>query len=351
MRTLVLVVVHTVVVGIAPQVSTKAPSEECGTRNKRGRSVAISNFSTFAARVTDDTIFATIHFIFMVEAKVLEGTYGHFKTDSKVDIVREVETETRGNEHGVFAGFKLVNALGLQASFARVFQEHIYPVLRNPVHASTIHKHIGQILVQRVHIASRQVNAERLTPLGKIPRGGKACSKSPVIRSKGVCITFTIQVPHVAGAHTGSLFTCGYIHIKHQGHTEHIVGIQRESDLGPQVQVTAASSPLVCYTSNTAIGISMFVVNRQNGTHVQPVQQTYPHKEVTGLAVIPVVVAVMPTIRLIHAATGKSPRRQRDVTTRTNGKVPLAKRLGINLMETVRAALHAYLGKAKACSQ
>ena len=53
----------------------------------------------------------------------------------------------------------------------------------------------------------------------------------------------------------------------------------------------------------------------------------------------------------VLTTSSKSPAINSDVTTRTNGKLPLAKGLGVNLMETVSAALHAYLSKADSSCQ
>ena len=263
-----------------------------------------------------------------------------------------MEAETRSNNHRIFAGFKLVHALGLQASFAGVFQEHVHPGLREPVHASAVNEHLGFVQVERVNVLGKQVKAPGLgvAELGEVGRTDQAETEGPVISCIRMSIAIAIQVPGVARTHAGIRFTRRDIHIEHGSKAVPLVGVEREADLGPHVQVAAAGAPHVVGTRR-AIGVSVFVVNRQAHAHVHPVGQTGVHEEVTGLGIIPIVEAVVIATLAVLTTTGKGPAVNSNVTTGTNGKIPLAKGLGVSLMETVSAALHAYLGKADSSCQ
>ena len=352
MRALVGVVVHAVAIGITPHVGTKVPSEGCCTGNQRGRGIAVFVALAIFTLELDNAIVAALHFFIAIIERVLEGTDCHFKSHCEVDVVGQMEAQTRRHDHRIFTGFKLVHALGLQAGFAGVFQEHIHPGLREPVHASAIHEHLGFVQVQRVHILGKQVEAELLgvAELGEVSSTHQTKTEGPVVCSVRLSIAIAVQVPGMAGAHTGLSFTRRNVHVQHGGKAVPFIGVKRESDLGPDIQVTTARTPHVV-TTRRAIRVSVFVVNRQAHTHVHPVGQTRIHEEVTGLAIVPPIEIIGLVVLSVLTPTSKSPAVESDVTTGTHGKVPLAKSLGISLVETVRAALHAYLGKADSSGQ
>ena len=203
----------------------------------------------------------TILDISMVIETALEETGSKVHAKSKINIIWEVETETRSDEHRVNKRVEGVTTVILQAHFAREFHERSHPGSGVPVQARAIDERLSQAIASRRNIACRQVPHNRSTDLVEVERECETRSKSPPISSKWMRIAATIQIPGMAGTHTGAFFTRRNIEVKHQGHAIDASRCKRETDLCKDIQVTAASRPHICHS--TPLGIGMFIIKRK----------------------------------------------------------------------------------------
>ena len=91
----------------------------------------------------------------------------------------------------------------------------------------------------------------------------------------------------------------------------------------------------------------MFIIDGENSTDVHEGQQADGHIEVAREGTGPVLKLVLVASIIIKAsATRKRPRVIGNIAARSDGEAPLAQRICIMLMETVRTALNPGLGES-----
>jgi hypothetical protein len=170
------------------------------------------------------------------------------------------------------------------------------------------------------------------------------------IRGKGVGFAFAIQVPGMAGAHTGSFFARGYesINLDSSGE-ESLLAIEGHTHLKPHVQVTTAGGPHVAATGG-AIRFGMFVVKGQIQAQIHKLVKAHGGVHVARKRRSPVIKTISLAIGGIVTATAQGPSVESDIATRTDRESKLAISLGIVLMDTVSTTLDARLGKCEAAS-
>ena len=116
----------------------KADGEHRGTGTKRSGRIAVVSHLAVRALVVDRHIAAAFHFLLVLEAEVLERTHGNIHTHREVDTVRNVETETRGQQHRVGKRGVAQVTNPLQADFAAEVDKEVHKAERDEVQARAI---------------------------------------------------------------------------------------------------------------------------------------------------------------------------------------------------------------------
>ena len=302
----------------------KCDAQHGSTGKKRNRRITISGRHAMFADVINRIILAILDIFLVIEAR-LEETSCHFETDGEFNAIRQVEAETRSNEHRVMHRTEFVTTLALQTHFTGEFQERSHPGESIPVDTRAIDERIGLIGIVREDIACSEVPCNRRTNLRKVECSNKACTESPVIRRKRMRVLLAVQVPSVTRTDTGIFFTSREVHVEHKGGLEEsrAIGSKRETNLRKHVQVTAASRPHIIVTSSATICVGMFIVNRKRNTDIDEVENADVYEEVTGLGVVRVIERVSLSISFEDTSARQAPRTDGNISAGTDAYLPL----------------------------
>ena len=349
MQALVLVVGYAIAIFISllgALLAAKAPNKRSSTSIKRSRRVVVGGDLVVFANILDLVILAVSHFFVAIEGEVPKSANGHIKTHSKVYVPGQMETQTGGQQHGVNQRAAGVTGL-FHTEFTGEFHKGIHKVKGHYINTRGINHSHRQVVINRIDYATVSIPTDRNTHGGKVQGEDQVSTDTKGIAGKGVGLASAVQVPSMAGAHTGSLFARRYvcIHLDGSG-KEPLVAIKGYADLEPHVQVTAASGPHVVGARGT-VRFSMFVVERQVHAQVHEIIKANGCIYVAREGGIPIVKPVGLAIGGIVTATAQGPSVNGDVSARTDRETKLTVGLGIVLVDTVSAPLDASLSKSK----
>ena len=312
------------------------PAEHGHGGVERARSVAVSSLGVALALVVELVVGATLHFFGRVVVHVLEVTHGEVEADTHIDIVSEVETQARGDVHRVGLGVTRVIRV-LDAHFAGVFEEHIDRFVHEQVEAHIVDNGVGFIGTEGMHIAAMAVQADRSANLGEVESHHETCTRSPRFGSVRLGVTGVVQVPHVAGTHTGGLLTRRGIEVEDTGKCKYSLFVaERGADLHPHVDIALTGFPHAVPCGGAAGFVGMFIVNGENHTEVQEGQHTDGHVEIAREGTGPVLKIVLVASFVGEASPARErPGIVRNISTRSDRETPLTKCICIVLMEAV----------------
>ena len=257
-------------------IATKAPSKGCSHSNRRSRGVAVADV-TLRTAVTDSLVLHILHFFVSIVAKVSQGTNGNIGTQSEVDVPRQVETETRSQEHRVVHRIATVGTV-FDTHFAREFREDIQPVGRHHVQARAINQGIGTLV--GIDKACMGVPQDRHTKCTEVQGENHRSGKVNFVRGIRVGVaTVIVQVPGMTRTDAHVFITGREIDITLDSEAKETLGIAHETGLQPNVQVATASLPDIAFA--IALQVGMIIVQRKSHTEVNEILQTNCSMDIT----------------------------------------------------------------------
>ena len=330
--------------------AVKAPNERGSTGIERSRSIVIRAYVVVFARERELVILAVFHFLVAIEGEVPEGAHGNIKTHSEVDVEGQVETETGGKQHGVNQGAARISGI-FNAEFAGEFNKGVHEVKGHDIDTRTIDHRHRQVMIDGINNSGIAVPTDGDAYVHEIQGKDQVSTNTEGVSSEGVSFALAIQVPGMAGAHTGRFFARRYVGINLDGcRKQSLLAVERHTDLEPHVQVTTASSPHVVGARRT-IGLGMFVVKGQIQAQIHKLVKAHGGVHVARKRRRPVIKTISLAIGGIVTATAQGPSVESDIATRTDREPELAISLGIVLMDTISATLDARLRKREATCQ
>ena len=132
-----------------------------------------------------------------------------------------------------------------------------------------------------MHVAAVTVQADRGANLGEVKCHHETCTPSPCFGSERLGVAGIVQIPHMAGTHTGGLLTRGGIEVEDTRKREHGLFVtERGANLHPHVDIALAGFPHAVPRGSAAGFVGMFIIDGENHTEVQEGQHTDGHIEI-----------------------------------------------------------------------
>ena len=239
--------------------------------NNRGRGVAIGGRLAIVAEL-DLVVAAIIAFFIRFVSGIAEETGRDVDTHGQVDMFAEVGAEARSDEHRVDQG--ITRVLGLfYAHFAGEFDKEIDRIARKQVQGRSIGNYVGLVMPEGLEEAAAQVPADRETELGEIKGKSKGCGKGHALSGIGGGRTRVVEIPGMAGTHTGTVGSRRDIHFEEGGNAKEEAVVKRDAELCPDIHIAHARGPHFIAHGRPVVRVGVIIVNRQAGTDIPEVQK------------------------------------------------------------------------------
>ena len=305
MRTLVLVVLHTIAVVVAHRGLAEGPGEFRDTGNKRVRHIAVVERLAILALVFEHEVFAAVHFVAYVVTHVEQVAHANVDTRGKLDIAEEVEerhlqAKAGREQHRVYQRVDRVVVVA-KTHFATEFQERMEPLVHHVIHSRAVHERVGTV-AKHSHEPKAGIPYERETTLGIVHFGDTRKPNHDAVRGVGIRrATVPVQKPGVAGAHTGIFPARRQVQVKHCGRPQDVGAKMRSTVLTVKLEVTEAALDHASPGRLAGIVLAVIIIDGQADTHVQVVTQAEGEIEIASKGTVdtPVFHVGIPHVNLL----------------------------------------------------